>query len=118
MKSHAGTCLCRAVTFDVTGDFERFYLCHCTYCRRDTGSAHAANLFSGSAVLTWHSGQDTVTQFTLPGTSTAMSRSGQMRICSFRVGPIGIVGWGAFLRMRSRRREGGGVGGMPGQEGS
>ena len=73
MNSHSGSCLCGAVKFEVTGNFERFYLCHCAHCRKDTGSAHAANLFSGTAVLKWIAGQDKVTQFTLP--STQHSRS-------------------------------------------
>jgi hypothetical protein len=68
MKVHSGSCLCRTVAFEVMGDFEHFYLCHCAHCRKDTGSAHAANLFSGAAVLTWNSGQDKITRFTLPAT--------------------------------------------------
>ncbi len=58
-----GSCLCKAVTFEVDGDFENFYLCHCERCRKDTGSAHAANLFSSSAKLTWLSGEDRVKTF-------------------------------------------------------
>lgn len=73
MTKHSGSCLCGSVRFEVIGDFERFYLCHCEYCRKDTGSAHAANLFASKARLTWLSGQDGVTQFTLP--STRHSRS-------------------------------------------
>jgi hypothetical protein len=65
---HFGSCLCGAVTFEVEGEFERFYFCHCEYCRKDTGSAHAANLFSSSAALTWTSGKEKVTQFDLTGT--------------------------------------------------
>jgi hypothetical protein len=65
---HSGSCLCGAVRFEVAGEFEQFYLCHCEYCRKDTGSAHAANLFSSSAALKWISGEDTVRQFDLPGT--------------------------------------------------
>lgn len=53
------------------GDFDRFYLCHCEFCRKDTGSAHAANLFAGGAALRWLSGQDVVTKFTLPSTRHA-----------------------------------------------
>jgi hypothetical protein len=71
--THFGSCLCGAVRFEVAGDFERFYLCHCEYCRKDSGSAHAANLFSSSANLKWVSGQDKVTRFNLP--STQHSRS-------------------------------------------
>jgi hypothetical protein len=68
METHSGSCLCTAVRFEIDGDFARFYLCHCEYCRKDTGSAHAANLFSGTAVLRWLSGEEKVAQFTLPGT--------------------------------------------------
>jgi hypothetical protein len=52
----------------VAGGFERFFLCHCQFCRKDTGSAHAANLFSSTASLNWLSGEDRVTVFTLPNT--------------------------------------------------
>lgn len=67
-QNTAGSCLCGAVRFEVEGDFERFYLCHCARCRKDTGSAHAANLFSSSARLHWRSGQENVRSFGLPGT--------------------------------------------------
>jgi hypothetical protein len=63
-----GSCLCGAVSFEVEGTFEGFYLCHCGYCRKDTGSAHAANLFTTNATLSWLSGQDTVSRFDLPST--------------------------------------------------
>jgi hypothetical protein len=64
---YAGSCLCGAARFEVLGEFERFYLCHCEFCRKDTGSAHAANLFSSTAVLKWVAGEDQVRQFNLPG---------------------------------------------------
>ncbi|WP_167618639.1 GFA family protein [Maribellus sediminis] len=50
---YLGSCLCKGVKFKISGDFESFYLCHCRYCRKDTGSAHAANLFSATAKLEW-----------------------------------------------------------------
>ena len=55
---YKGSCLCGEVTFEIEGDFDNFYLCHCERCRKDTGSAHAANLFSSTAKLRWLSGQD------------------------------------------------------------
>jgi len=67
-NSHRGSCLCRDVRFEINGDFERFYLCHCEYCRKDTGSAHSANLFSSTATLKWISGEDKATLFNLPST--------------------------------------------------
>lgn len=63
-----GSCLCEQIKFEITGDFDHFYLCHCKYCQKDTGSAHAANLFSTTAVLHWVSGQDKIKVFNLPGT--------------------------------------------------
>ncbi|WP_411358648.1 MULTISPECIES: GFA family protein [unclassified Pseudidiomarina] len=66
MTIHRGSCLCGTVSFTVEGDFDSFYLCHCKRCQKDTGSAHAANLFSQSAQLIWLAGEDAVTSFTLP----------------------------------------------------
>lgn len=73
MSSHPGSCLCSTVRFEIDGDFDRFYLCHCAHCRKDTGSAHAANLFAGTATLRWLAGEQNVRQYTLP--STRHSRS-------------------------------------------
>ena len=55
---YRGSCLCGKVAFEVEGEFESLYLCHCERCRKDTGSAHAANLFSSTATLHWLSGQE------------------------------------------------------------
>lgn len=63
-----GSCLCGIVRFEVHGEFDNFYLCHCQYCQKDTGSGYAANLFSKSAKLTWLAGSESVTTFTLPRT--------------------------------------------------
>lgn len=63
-----GSCLCGQVGYTIEGSFDRFYLCHCSRCRKDTGSAHAANLFSATAQITWLTGQGLVTTFSLPDT--------------------------------------------------
>jgi hypothetical protein len=67
-NKYGGSCLCGEVRFEIEGAFERFYLCHCEYCRKDTGSAHAANLFSSTASLKWLAGEDRVRKFNLPAT--------------------------------------------------
>jgi len=67
-NKHLGSCLCGEVRFEVLGEFERFFLCHCGRCRKDTGSAHAANLFSSTAKLNWLSGQAKVKSFQVPAT--------------------------------------------------
>jgi hypothetical protein len=63
-----GSCLCDEVSFEINGNFESFYLCHCKRCRKDTGSAHAANLFSKTAKLKWVSGENKIKIFKLPST--------------------------------------------------
>ncbi|MBL8551092.1 MAG: GFA family protein [Hyphomonadaceae bacterium] len=68
IEKHAGSCLCGEVRFEITGPFERFFLCHCSRCRKDTGSAHAANLFSSSATITWLSGEGSIRTYRVPST--------------------------------------------------
>lgn len=72
-EQHAGSCLCGQVRFEVHGRFENFFLCHCTYCRKDSGSAHGANLFSTTATLHWLAGEARVTHFQLPASRHARS---------------------------------------------
>jgi len=63
-----GSCLCGAVSFRISGGFESFFLCHCRRCRKDTGSAHAANLFSTTAAIVFLSGQDSIKTYRVPAT--------------------------------------------------
>ena len=67
-KKHLGSCLCGEVRFEILGDFEHFFLCHCGRCRKDTGSAHAANLFSSTASIRWLSGEPKIKTFRVPST--------------------------------------------------
>lgn len=63
-----GSCLCKTVEYEVTGVFNDFYLCHCSYCRKDTGSAHAANLFSKNGNIEWTKGESNVRTYRLDKT--------------------------------------------------
>ena len=72
-EKHQGSCLCGAVRFEIDGAFEHFFLCHCSRCRKGSGSAHGANLFATQAELAWLSGEDKVTSFALAGTRHARS---------------------------------------------
>lgn len=67
-NKHVGPCLCGKIKFEVEGNFENFYLCHCKHCQKNTGSADAANLFSGSASLRWRGNTDDIKTFNLPST--------------------------------------------------
>lgn len=67
-RAYGGSCQCGAVAYEALGRFEAFYLCHCARCRKDTGSAHASNLFSSTAELRWLSGREDVRIHRVPGT--------------------------------------------------
>lgn len=58
-----GTCLCGAVEFIVSGTLPNIYQCHCSLCRKATGSVANAALIVPSENLQWVSGQDFITSF-------------------------------------------------------
>jgi hypothetical protein len=53
-----------------------FFLCHYDQCRKDTGSAHAANLFSPAANILWILGQAQITTYRV------LSTQHQKSLCS------------------------------------
>lgn len=72
-KTYEGSCLCSAVKFELIGEFQSFFLCHCSRCQKDTGSAHAANLFAPSAKLVWTQGENEVKTYLHPNSRHAKS---------------------------------------------
>lgn len=40
---YKGSCLCGAIKYEVRGDFGAAYYCHCSRCRKATGSAFASS---------------------------------------------------------------------------
>jgi len=69
--THTGSCLCGSVKFEMEGEFKKFFFCHCSRCRKMSGSAHCANLFAPGAKLTWLSGEDKISFYRLEGTRFA-----------------------------------------------
>ena len=67
MKEHKlrGSCLCGSVRYTAQGEESRFYHCHCSRCRKASGTGHATNLFM-KGKLTWDEGADLVKLFKLP----------------------------------------------------
>jgi hypothetical protein len=41
---HAGSCLCGGIRYEIDGELGQFGYCHCTSCRKASGSAHGANV--------------------------------------------------------------------------
>ncbi len=61
-----GSCLCGAVKYEVVGEPTRFFHCHCSRCRKATGTGHASNMFVQPGTLKWLSGEDQVRNFKVP----------------------------------------------------
>jgi hypothetical protein len=64
-KTLSGSCLCGAVRYTASGEAQRFYHCHCSRCRKASGTGHASNLFL-KGTLAWESGEDKVKCFKVP----------------------------------------------------
>ena len=65
-KTVTGSCLCGKVTYEIQGPFKIFQYCHCSRCRKFTGSAHSANLFVPPDRFRWLSGEELVGRYELP----------------------------------------------------
>jgi hypothetical protein len=65
-----GSCLCRSVTFEVQGPPSAFRYCHCSRCRKASGSAHASNLFVPAKQFRWLAGKELVNHYKVPEART------------------------------------------------
>lgn len=60
-----GRCLCQQVTYVIRGHLGIFQYCHCSRCRKFTGSAFAANLLVAPQDFQWLSGEAQVGRYEL-----------------------------------------------------
>ena len=58
-----GSCLCGKVSYEVSGNLGIFQYCHCSRCRKFTGSAFASNLLVLKEHFKWITGKDLVQCF-------------------------------------------------------
>ncbi len=78
-----GSCLCGALKYSVIGEPARFMHCHCSRCRKATGTGHASNLFVNDAVLEWTGDTDLIKIYKIPE-ALRFSRT----FCSVCGGPL------------------------------
>ena len=60
-----GSCLCGKVAYEITGNLGIFQYCHCSRCRKFTGSAHASNVFVSPNQFRWIAGESLVGNYSL-----------------------------------------------------
>ena len=63
MEPIEGSCLCGQVRYQFSGDMKVFQYCHCSRCRKVSGSAHCANLLIDPQGFKWLSGEGSVGRF-------------------------------------------------------
>ncbi|WP_330960260.1 GFA family protein [Photobacterium sp. 53610] len=56
-------CLCGEIQFEVNGGCTNIYQCHCSLCRRVTGSNSNSAVLVESNSFKWLSGTDKITSF-------------------------------------------------------
>lgn len=65
-KKIPGSCLCGEVRYQFTDNIKVFQYCHCSRCRKFTGSAHGANIIVDPEDFEWLSGETLVGRFEQP----------------------------------------------------
>ena len=65
-KKITGSCLCGKVSYQFEGPIHVFQYCHCSRCRKFTGSAHASSILIDPASFEWLNGEEHVGRFELP----------------------------------------------------
>lgn len=64
MKLHNGQCSCGSVTFKFSSNTLLAYQCHCSICRRATGSAFSTTIMASETSFEWERGKDKVGTYT------------------------------------------------------
>jgi hypothetical protein len=58
VTSRTGSCLCGARRYEIEGDLDGVWMCHCSLCRKATGSVGNAILIVPKERFRWLSGED------------------------------------------------------------
>jgi hypothetical protein len=65
VKKIKGSCLCSKINYEYCGDAMVFQYCHCSRCKKFTGSEHASNIIIDPNNFTWTKGEELVGTFIL-----------------------------------------------------
>lgn len=61
-----GSCLCSNVRYEISGHLGIFQYCHCSRCRKFSGSAFGTNLLVKPDQFRWLQGEDQVGRYAVP----------------------------------------------------
>ncbi|WP_310446123.1 GFA family protein [Thiobacillus sp.] len=63
---HTGSCLCGNVKYEIRGNFGPGFYCHCSLCRKASGSAFASNIIAAAREFVIVSGEESLKCFSTP----------------------------------------------------
>jgi len=61
-----GSCLCGTVRYEIAPPFLGMVHCHCSRCRKGTGTGHATNLYTAPGQLKFLAGEENIARYDLP----------------------------------------------------
>ncbi|KPK53271.1 MAG: aldehyde-activating protein [Thiotrichales bacterium SG8_50] len=61
--NYTGSCLCKAVQFEIFGGIRNIVFCHCSRCRKAQGSAYATNGIVDTTNFKINCGEDELTAY-------------------------------------------------------
>ena len=62
----SGSCLCGAVRYEISGSEGRFWHCHCSRCRKATGTGHGSNVLLKPDRAEWTAGEELLKRYKVP----------------------------------------------------
>jgi hypothetical protein len=62
----SGSCLCGSVAYEITGSSRAFYHCHCSRCRKASGTGHASNVLLQPETVRWIAGENLLKSYKVP----------------------------------------------------
>jgi len=87
-----GSCLCGAVTYEVTDSFEFVGNCHCSMCRKSHGAAFVTWGIVGPGHFRWVAGEDMVQGYeSSPGRTRCFCKRCGSPLASIHSGVVGEV---------------------------
>jgi hypothetical protein len=77
-----GSCLCGAIRFEIDGELGPITCCHCSQCRRATGTAFATNANVARGAHRFTAGAELITEYESSPASCAPSAHAVARRCT------------------------------------
>ena len=65
-EKYSGSCICGSVKYEISGEFRAFFHCHCSRCRKASGTGHASNVILNPDTAEWTEGEGLIRSYKVP----------------------------------------------------